>query len=228
MVKTDKKNSFFWIFLLEGRSMLLAKDHFGGESHMGAEEFADLLRKARGGCREALGELLLEHESYLYWLAGELQKGDQDEPPERRSDVVQGVLLIACEQFGQFRGESAEELRGWLRSMLVSVVWRGRRRPRARTGEDLDGVPDGQPSPAAQLEAAEHKRRFHAAMAQLSEEERLIIRLGQSYKHSWQEMGIVLGKLLDISEEAARKRYTRTLRKLARLLQAAGLIGNRA
>jgi RNA polymerase sigma-70 factor (ECF subfamily) len=77
-----------------------------------------LLREARRGCRDALGELLELYRNYLALVARtqiDLHLQSQTNP----SDLVQEAFLEAYRDFGQFRGESEAELLAWLRRILV-------------------------------------------------------------------------------------------------------------
>src|SRR5262245_65024573 len=90
---------------------------------------ADLLAAARAGSRNALGELLESYRRYLAHVARDqldprlLPKGDQ-------SDLVQETFRDAQQAFGQFRGNSEEELLAWLRQILVHRISRFARRYR--------------------------------------------------------------------------------------------------
>jgi RNA polymerase sigma-70 factor (ECF subfamily) len=80
-----------------------------------------LLGAARLGQREALGRLLQGYRPYLLRIAeGELPAALRGKLGG--SDVVQEALVQALACFGQFRGQSLEELQGWLRGILRNVV----------------------------------------------------------------------------------------------------------
>jgi RNA polymerase sigma-70 factor (ECF subfamily) len=78
---------------------------------------AELLRRARGGDRAALGRLLEGVGPMLLRQA----RGALDQRLRARmgaSDLVQSSLLEAARDFGSFAGRTAAELRGWLRGIL--------------------------------------------------------------------------------------------------------------
>jgi RNA polymerase sigma-70 factor (ECF subfamily) len=80
-----------------------------------------LLAKAREGDTGSLGALLELYRNYLHLLARtqiDLHLRGRASP----SDVVQGAFLQACANFGQFRGQSEQELLAWLRRILVNTL----------------------------------------------------------------------------------------------------------
>src|SRR6516162_6479595 len=79
------------------------------------------LAAARTGSSEALGQALQACRGYLLLLA----KRELD--PDLRakggaSDLVQETFLEAQRDFAHFHGNSAEELRAWLRRLLLNNV----------------------------------------------------------------------------------------------------------
>lgn len=88
-----------------------------------SREFLQLLAAARGGNREALGELLQWYCNYLTILAST----QLDKRLQRRlspSDLVQDTLLAAQRDFPDFRGQCERELLGWLRQILINSLHR--------------------------------------------------------------------------------------------------------
>ncbi|MGI9470880.1 MAG: sigma-70 family RNA polymerase sigma factor [Rubripirellula sp.] len=87
------------------------------------EDFLDLLRRARGGDVDSLGELLQWYASYLTILA----TTQLDRRLRRRvnpSDLVQETMLAAHRDFAAFRGVSQPEMLGWLRKILINTLHR--------------------------------------------------------------------------------------------------------
>jgi len=82
-----------------------------------------LLRSAREGDRQSIGELLSQYRSYLTML-GAAQFQQRLRPRVSPSDIVQDVMLRAHCHFGQFRGETERELLAWLREILVNSLAR--------------------------------------------------------------------------------------------------------
>ncbi|TWU48353.1 sigma-70 family RNA polymerase sigma factor [Rubripirellula reticaptiva] len=86
-------------------------------------EFLPLLKQARAGNREALGQLLQWYGNYLTILA----TTQLDRRLRRRlnpSDIVQEAMLAAHKDFEDFRGNSQGELLCWLRTILIHTLHR--------------------------------------------------------------------------------------------------------
>ena len=78
------------------------------------------LDRARGGDRSALGRLLQEQRSWLWWQARRLWPRRLD-PKLSPSDLVQGVNQAAARDIGRYIGRSKPSFRAWLREILVRV-----------------------------------------------------------------------------------------------------------
>src|SRR5438094_9736562 len=79
------------------------------------------LPAARAGSMEALGQALEEFRHYLLRIA------EQELDPDLRakggaSDLVQLTFLEAQRDFARFHGDTAAELRAWLRRLLVDTL----------------------------------------------------------------------------------------------------------
>ena len=80
-----------------------------------------LLRRARAGDTQALGDLLALYRDYLKLLA-KLQIDRRLRRKLDASDVVQDALLLAHRYFERFRGTSENELVAWLRQILATSM----------------------------------------------------------------------------------------------------------
>src|SRR6516225_2661748 len=94
------------------------------------------LAEARAGSREALGQVLETFRGYLLLIA------DRELEPELRakggaSDLVQETFLEAQRDFSRFHGNSAEELRAWLRRLLLNNVANFTRQYRERAKREV-------------------------------------------------------------------------------------------
>jgi RNA polymerase sigma factor (sigma-70 family) len=143
---------------------------------------SDLLRHitaARRGDREALGRVLAVMRPYL--LAVEKGRGKAGTNGEAE-DLVQEAICHAVRSFPQFAGTTAEELRGWLRQILLNAArdwdkhWRAdRRHPRrevqaddgARLKEQLTARADG---PVAGMIRQERISTIRLALDELKDE----------------------------------------------------------
>src|SRR5881394_3145894 len=89
-----------------------------GPTEVPDDGFARLLREARAGSRQAVGQLLDAFRRYLRGL-GEAEIHAGLRPKGSASDLVQDTYLDATRSFAQFRGDSRAELWGWLRMILT-------------------------------------------------------------------------------------------------------------
>lgn len=94
------------------------------------EDEQQLFQRAHDGDREALEELLRQHEQRIYRY-GLRMCGDEDAARE----VLQRTLLTAFEQIGTFRGEA--RLSTWLFAIARSVCGRLHRRTRSAPLHDM-------------------------------------------------------------------------------------------
>ena len=85
------------------------------------QEFFDLLVKARQGDQRALGSLIECYRPYLMKIAYE--EADPDlRAKEGESDLVQDTYLKAVGGFQLFTGQTAEDMRAWLRRILLNRI----------------------------------------------------------------------------------------------------------
>ena len=85
------------------------------------EEADRLLAAARAGSREALGWSMEAHRHYLLAVA-ERQLDPDLRAKGGASDLVQETFLEAQRDFARFQGSSPDELRAWLRQVLLHNV----------------------------------------------------------------------------------------------------------
>lgn len=185
-----------------------------------------LLVRARAGDPAAQSELLEHFRNYLLLIAN----GDMDQRLKSKfgaSDVVQRSLLNANQRFDQFQGESAEELRAWLRTILKNDLRKEQRQfATEKRNAQLEikiqeestiarGLQDGQPTPSTEAIAREKSRALQQALERLSADQRTVIRLRNFERRGFAEIGTELGK----SAEAARKFWARSIEALKLELQ---------
>jgi len=186
---------------------------------------AHLLREARAGDSAALGELLTPCSAYLLWIA------DAKLPGHLRIkvtplDLVQDTFADAHCCFQQFAGQTREELRGWLRRILLNNIADTKRRydrteMRSAAREVSLGEidPSRQPgsglahwigSPVEQAMFREDRRRLDVALAALPEDYRTAITLRYQDGLTFEEVG----SRMERSAEAARKLLMRAIVQL--------------
>jgi RNA polymerase sigma-70 factor (ECF subfamily) len=189
------------------------------------EDVARWLPLAHTGSPEALGNVLEACKAYLLLIArheltAELQA------KAGASDLVQETFLEAQRDFPQFQGQSADELRAWLRQILrnnlANFVRRyrdtGKRNVSAETplaGESSSanwaaGLAAREETPSQQLIAQEEARAVQAAVVRLPEDYRQVIVLRIQEGRPFEEVG----RLMDRSSSAVRKLFARAVERL--------------
>ncbi|HMP80901.1 MAG TPA: sigma-70 family RNA polymerase sigma factor [Pirellulaceae bacterium] len=206
----------------------MSQDSLHNAPHGGlqGQALAEWIQRARDGDPSALGELIHQFRDYLMLIANE-DLGSELQGKFGASDFVQETMLIAHQKFAQFRGQTLEELKGWLRQILRNDLHRARRQycdtqrrqiHRERTlhdGQAAD-VTDGQYTPGTDAVVREEGQLLRQAMAQLPENYRQAIQWRE-----WEDLSYAeIGRRLGISEEAARKYCSRGLDKLEWLLKS--------
>ncbi len=189
-----------------------------GEAHNPDQSLAD----ARAGSPEALGNALEAHRRYLLLVA------EKELAPDLRakggaSDLVQETFIEAQRDFRQFRGESGEEFRGWLRRILLHNLGAFTRRYRDCGMRDvgrevglLGNGSQGQPveilaaesaTPSAVVTAHEQSLALQGALDRLPDDYRRVIRLRYDDNLTFEQIGQEMGR----SPEAARKLWARAM-----------------
>lgn len=190
----------------------------------------DLIQRARSGEREALNDLIDTWRTYLLHITSGSLRG----PVQSKlgaSDIVQSACLEIHECFDQFHGESVEEWKSWLRSLVIRDIQNVRRRFRDVAKRDISreqglvdplggaiDLQDHELTPQSSTIAAEESQALRLALRQLSDEHRQVLRL-----RNWEELSFVeIGRRLGRSADAARKLWGRAADSLARQLERSG------
>ncbi len=166
---------------------------------------------ARGGDEQAFAALVRRHQDRLYKVALRMT-GD----PDDARDVVQETLIQAWQHLPGFRGES--QFGTWATRILINRCHNlhRARRPVSPLPED-DTAADMPRSPAAETLAVAGQRRDavrHALLAlPLDQRAPLVLTAFGGYTHA------ETGRILGISEGAAKVRAHRARRALAGVLQ---------
>jgi RNA polymerase sigma-70 factor (ECF subfamily) len=186
-----------------------------------------LIAAARAGSSEALGELLEAWREYLLLLAN--QELDSVLCPKGgASDLVQETFLEAQRDIGRFAGSTTGEWVGWLRTILEHNAANFRRCYLATEKRDVTrevpfGAGDDHRSirgvqlvadtqtPSACAVAGEQVWRLEQALTRLPEMQRRVIELRYRDGKAFAE----IGRLMDRSPEAARKLWSRAIKRLA-------------
>jgi RNA polymerase sigma-70 factor (ECF subfamily) len=192
-----------------------------------ADGFERLIEAARSGSKDVLGQLLESWRDYLLLLANQ-QLDSVLRPKGGASDLVQETFLEAQGGLAQFEGRSEQEWVGWLRTILEHNVANFRRRYEVTQKRNIfrelplhggtyrdrllgiDYVADTQ-TPSARAVADEEILAVQRALSRLPHQQRWIIEARHQQGFSFAE----IGRHLDRSAEAARKLWSRAIRRLA-------------
>ena len=142
------------------------------------------------------------------------------------SDIVQDTYLEAQRKLDTFQGGTENELRLWLRRILLHKLSRFIRRytktskrkvglevsldQPSPSGRQANELAESTLSPSGQLVRREEAKRVEQAVARLKERDRLVILWRNQERCGWDEIGQRLGGSADM----ARKVWARAIEKL--------------
>ena len=137
--------------------------------------------------------------------------------PDRAYDALQEAFLRLQQQ----NGKSIQDERAWL--LRVGRNWlrdaARRQKVAARSSEHLDALPDAGLDPSSLLQGRELQSRVRAALGQLRPEDREVLVL--RYALDWSSLR--MAAVLNSTASAVDMRLSRARRRLAELLQQAGI-----
>jgi RNA polymerase sigma-70 factor (ECF subfamily) len=197
-----------------------------------------LIRAARGGCRESMEKLIAASRGFLWSLA--LREVPSDlRPKVSASDLVQESLLEAHRDFAGFGGSHPQEFYAWLKRILLNNLANSQRRyrkqkrqlkrelPLATFTDDsglMNELPHPTPSPSSLAMSSERAKRVEEALAKLSSDYQEVIRLRHQDHLSFGE----IAARLERSEVAVRKIWSRAIERLQQELDAGNDSSGRA
>jgi RNA polymerase sigma-70 factor (ECF subfamily) len=168
-----------------------------------------LVGETLAGNHQAFAELIRRHKSRVFGVAARFARNNAE-----LEDICQEVFVQAFFKLRQFRRDSPFE--HWiLRITTYKCYDHLRRRRREGTGISVDAMLESGYEPSAPERPAPHPdlERLHAAMAQLSPRERLIITLLELEERSLREIAELTGwSIANVKVRAFRARAA--LRKL--------------
>ena len=187
-----------------------------------AEPSADMIRRAQAGDTDALTQLILSQQYYVYSIAMSVLKN-----PDDAADLAQEAFVRLFRALPQYNGES--RFTTWLYRLVVNLG-RDELRRRGRQvsiippvaddeGQDeLSGVADDDrwSDPALALDSRELRDEVRRALAQLEEHYRLVLTL---YYFDDMKYGDI-AEVLDIPLNTVKSHIRRGKERLAALLQA--------
>jgi RNA polymerase sigma-70 factor (ECF subfamily) len=189
------------------------------------EEAAQRLAAARSGSREALGQALEACRGYLHLLA------QRELDPDLRakgsaSDLVQETFLEAQKDFHQFHGNSEEELKAWLRQLLLNNMANFTRRFRTTgkrqvsrevkieaggsSADRAGNLTADVMSPSGLAMEHEQAQALQVALERLPEDYRQVILLRYQEQRPFEEIAQVMNR----SCNAVRTLWSRAIRRL--------------
>jgi RNA polymerase sigma-70 factor (ECF subfamily) len=197
-------------------------------------ETEELLAQARSGDGQAAERLLADQRPRIRRMI-ELRLDPAIAARVDASDVVQEVLMEASRRLDAYLREPGMPFHLWLRQIakdrLIDAHRRHRQAQRRGVDREQPLVPAGlkdhssfelaaqfldpELTPASAAMKQELERRLHAAIAELSDDDREIILL----RHFEQLSNQDVAALHEVTEAAASMRHLRALRRLKELLQ---------
>jgi RNA polymerase sigma-70 factor (ECF subfamily) len=191
---------------------------------MTRQESAVLLREARQGSREALGELYARYGGRLLAFIRMRLGRDLRSRVESR-DILQATLLKSFQRLAQFEGGDGTALMGWLMRIAeneirdqVDFQHRQRRDARAAVPLDANGIEIAARVRSALSDAVinEEAERLGAALEALEPDHREVIVLRKLEELSFREVAARMGR----SEDACRMLLARAMVALTLQLKA--------
>jgi RNA polymerase sigma-70 factor (ECF subfamily) len=184
-----------------------------------AEPSTDIIRRAQAGNHEALTQLIMSQQHYVYSIAMSVLKN-----PDDAADLTQDAFVRLVRALPQYTGES--RFTTWLYRLVVNLGRdelrrRGRQVPIAPPADEEDQDPmatvaddDRWSDPAAALDSQEVRVAVRQALAQLDEHHRLVLTL-----YYFDDMKYTdIAEILDIPLNTVKSHIRRGKERLAALL----------
>ena len=158
---------------------------------------AATIRLSQEGDREAFGRLVIKYQDGLYNAVYRMTGRRED-----AADIVQETFLKAYRAIGRFRGGST--VYTWLYQIAVNTVISKRRHDTARkeskkiplSGRDGSAVvdtADRRPGPDVLAQQAELGRRIEQAIAELDEDQRIVVVLKDIEGLDYEQIAQIVG-----------------------------------
>jgi RNA polymerase sigma-70 factor (ECF subfamily) len=182
---------------------------------------AELLARAKAGDARAISTLFERHGPELrQWARGRLPRWARTVADT--TDVVQDVLLRTFRRIDRFEDRGRGALRGYLRRSVMNRIHdemrKVVRRPAGQLEERLFDLPGEQPTPFDSAVDSERARHYKAALATLTEEERLLVVGRIELGYNYDQLALIGARA---TPEAARQAVRRAVKKLAERMPSA-------
>jgi len=185
-----------------------------------AEPSAEIIRRAQAGDREALTQLIVSQQHYVYSIAMSVLKN-----PDDAADLTQDAFIRLVRALPQYTGES--RFTTWLYRLVVNLGRdelrkRGRQVPIAPPADDADeqdpmasvADDDRWADPAQVLDSQELRNEVRRALAQLDEHHRLVLTL-----YYFDDMKYTdIAEIMDLPLNTVKSHIRRGKERLAALL----------
>jgi len=189
---------------------------------MVAEPSVDMIRRAQAGESEALAQLIMSQQHYVYSIAMSVLKN-----PDDAADLTQDAFVRLIRALPQYTGES--RFTTWLYRLVVNLGRdelrrRGRQVPIAPPGDEpeeqdpMSSVADDDrwADPEQALDSQELRNEVRRALAQLDEHHRLVLTL-----YYFDDMKYTdIAEVLDMPLNTVKSHIRRGKERLAALLSA--------
>jgi RNA polymerase sigma-70 factor (ECF subfamily) len=216
----------------------MSKDHFSSADsfddspEVDYESISILIPKSRDGDSAAQSQLFQQIQDYLELMAAKyMDKSLQQKLGP--SDIVQQTMTQVIENFDKFRGGTAAEFRGWLKTIVINEMGKLRRNFRtdkrdvgrekrldaavASSGEGFAPT-DMNRTPSSEAIAAEQIESFYHVLDQLPEDYAQIIRLRSIEQMPFREIAVAMNR----SQDSVTKLWYRAVLKFEEKLRESG------
>jgi RNA polymerase sigma-70 factor (ECF subfamily) len=186
-----------------------------------AEPSADIIRRAQAGDTEALAQLIMSQQHYVYSIAMSVLKN-----PDDAADLTQEAFIRLFRALPQYNGES--RFTTWLYRLVVNLGRDELRRrgrqvpvvPPVTDDDDQDPIAavaddDRWADPATALDSQELRGEVRRALEQLEEHYRLVLTMYYFDDMKYHD----IAEVLDIPLNTVKSHIRRGKERLAALLQ---------
>jgi len=194
------------------------------ENHLARQDWPELVNAARAGCEMALSEIITRLQGYLLLIAnGQIR--DNLQAKFGASDIVQNSLLDAHAGIDQFDGTTEAEMRVWLKRIVLNNFIDEKRRYTDTQSRSLRlerpletmvtplsiGISGGG---SKVMRQADDLQQLTQALHRLPPRQQRVVEARRRFGYSYPQIADQLG----ISEDSARKLWSRAIKKLKTII----------